>query len=518
MQVREMKNRRRLFAVLLIATLALPAMSVAQPAAMNDHDLSAAALAAMSRAFRQAAARVQPAVVSVHTAGLLVSADDMDSGQGRRMKEMLRNLGIEPDENQQYHLSTTGIGSGMVVDADRGLILTNYHVVESVERIYVTLFDGREFDAKVINTDPASDMAILQIENADELTAVDFADSRDVRVGDFVLAFGAPLGYEQTMTHGVVSAMARSATSALPVTYQNFIQTDASINQGNSGGPLTNLHGDVVGMNTAIATDTGYDAGIGFAIPSSRIIALLPRLKNGEAIVRGYLGVRMSDVRVWRNRAIGFGWHERYGVIVEAVMSGTPADAAGLQKDDIVHEINGETIQTGGDLQDAIALTPPGSHIRLGIFRDGERKELDVTIGEQPEDFIELANGRRGEREDVEDADRGANDDANDVEAESSNAARLGVAILPLNDRLREAYGWGTDEHGFVIVEVERGSLAARRGLSKGDLITELDGKPLVRGHDLTERVRGHLRSIGIRLTVKSHHFGEREMIFRENG
>jgi serine protease Do len=502
----------QLAASLLLITVALPGVAFAQAGATDEHELSSSAMAAVSQAFRQAADRVQPAVVSVRTQGLVFGLDEVapDSERGRRMRELLRERGYEPDANDEYHLPNRGIGSGMVVDAERGLILTNNHVVESVDKVMVTLSDGRDFPARVVNTDPASDMAILEIDDADDLTAVKFTDSRDARVGDFVLAFGAPLGYEQTMTHGIISAVGRAALSPLPVTYQNFIQTDAAINQGNSGGPLANLRGEVIGMNTAIATETGYDVGIGFAIPSYRIVSLLPRLTSGESIVRGYLGVRMSDVQVMRNKAISFGWRERQGVIVEDVMAETPADAAGLRPGDIVHALDGTPIQNGGELQDAIALTPPGTPVRLGVFRDHATSDLTVTVGRQPDNFIALSSRQPDA---IAPSDESEGDD--ERLPDSAEAARLGIAILQLNDSLRRAHGWDEDDTGFVIVEVEPGSLAARRGLVKGDLILELDGAPLRRGQELTTKVRAQLRNDGIRLRIKSHTFGERELSFK---
>jgi Do/DeqQ family serine protease len=483
-----------LAALLLIVTLGRPEAAVAQAGATDEHELSASALIEVSRAFRLAAERVQPAVVRVRTDGLVFAIDEVapDSERGRRMRELLRERGYEPDEDNKYRLRNHGIGSGMIVDAGRGLILTNNHVIENVADVDITLYDGRVFPARVINADPASDMAILQIDEADGLTAVEFADSRDARVGDFVLAFGTPLGYEQTMTHGIISAMGRTANNLLPVTYQNFIQTDAAINQGNSGGPLANLHGDVIGMNTAIATETGYDMGIGFAVPSSRIMALLPRLTSGEPIIRGYLGVRMKDVRELRNTAIGLGWRQLRGVVVEGVINDTPAAAAGIKPRDIIHSIDGNPVQNGGDLQDAIALTPPDTLVRLGVFRDEATHEIEVTVGRQPDNFIAMTQ----------------------IEPEPEEA-RLGIAVLPLNDSLRREHGWDEDENGFVIVEVETGSLASRRGLVKGDLILELDGEPLRRGQELTQRVRDHLRDPGIRLRVKSHSVGERELNFK---
>lgn len=483
----------------------------AEAATDRQHAVSEAALAELSRAFRAVAERIQPAVVSITTAGKMMAMTDED-GRPKlddEILEWLRQHGIRPDDSGVFHLPSSAVGSGMIVDASGGLILTNNHVVEDAEQIYVRLDDGRRFPARTISTDSSSDMAVVRIE-ADGLKEVVFGDSDEVQVGDFVLAFGSPLRYAQTMTHGIVSAVGRNAPQ-LSVPYQNFIQTDAAINQGNSGGPLVNLRGEVVGMNTAIATQTGYDIGIGFAIPSSRITALLPRLKAGEAIVRGYLGIRMQDVHLWREEAMSLGWHEDRGVIVRGALPGTPAGNAGLGVDDIIFDIDGRPVRTSSELQDRIALTEPGTEVVLGILRERSKETVRLTVGRQPADFMELA---RAPLPDEDGQEEETLPDRPDSGAEPE-PARLGVDIRELDQTLRRQYGWGASESGFVIVDVRPGSLAERGGLMPGDLIKAVAGKSAGSGEELRDEIAKGLAGDGVRLLIKSKQTGERELLFK---
>jgi len=401
----------------VVIHLANPAVHAAEPAPGQQpvEPSTSPAVLELSRAFRRAAEVVQPAVVSISTSQTRVIRLPLEGGESElegRVLEWFRRRGLEPDdETGEVQIpDNSGIGSGMIVDAAGGLILTNHHVVEGADEIAVRLYDGRAFPAELINADHASDMALLRIE-ADRLREVALGDSQEVQVGDFVLAFGSPLGFTQTITHGIVSAVGRSGTT-IPVHYQNFIQTDAAINQGNSGGPLVNLRGEVIGMNTAIATRTGFDAGIGFAIPASRIQALLPRLKSGEKIVRGYLGVVMQDVHLVRDRAIALGWQEDRGVIVDRVQADAPAGKAGVRPGDIIVEIDGKPVSTAADLQDRVAASEPGTTILVGVLREQKRKSLSVTVDRQPDDFLDLARrGLRAPRQDEagEEADEAEN-------------------------------------------------------------------------------------------------------------
>ncbi len=271
---------------------------------------------------------------------------------------------------------TSSLGSGVIVDADAGYILTNHHVIEHAQEIEVALSDGRSLAATLVGSDPETDIAVVQV-RADGLSALELADSSAVRVGDFVVAIGNPFGLGQTVTSGIISALGRSG-QALGI-YGDFIQTDASINPGNSGGALVNLEGQLVGVNTAIIGPSGASVGIGFAIPANTAKGLMEQLIDTGRVERGYIGIGMQTMS--RELARAFDLQRNDGVLISRVLNGSPADIAGLAPGDIIVDIDGQAIQDIGDVRSAIALARIGQQLALTFQRVDQRYKAIVTIG-----------------------------------------------------------------------------------------------------------------------------------------
>jgi S1-C subfamily serine protease len=378
--------------------------------ALRDTLPSEEELARLATPSRRVAAIVSPSVVSITTERVVdwpseirsllgpnVGSNGVDGNERTDPSDIpddeLHRRFFERGEEPSLAIRT-GVGSGFVFDADQGLILTNHHVVEDADVIRVLLADGRHEKARLVGSDPKTDLAVIGIES-DHLFALPLGDSTSARVGDEVFAVGNPFGYGGSFSRGIVSAKGRSNIPLLGVYYQRFIQTDAVINPGNSGGPLVNMRGEVIGINTAIASQSGTYDGVGFAIPSERVRQLLPQLVRGGPIIRGYLGIAMADVRDWTPRAAKLHWDESTGIIIRDVLTDTPAERDGLRADDILINLNGEPILDLEDVRETVALTPPGSRITFDIWRDARRQTLQVEVGRQPDDFPRIPT-RRG--------------------------------------------------------------------------------------------------------------------------
>lgn len=360
-------------------------------------------LAAVSHLTRQVAAAVGPSVVQIETYVTGYQA-------------LMEHMGITPpgDSGDPHHAVPsgdgnssrpyrTGFGSGFVIDAAKGYLLTNEHVIRDADRIRVRLTDGRVFMAEVVGSDAKTDLAVIAIE-PDKLHELPLGDSGFMEIGDEVLAVGNPFGQGVSFSRGIISAKGRDGRNIIigDVVYRGFLQTDAVINPGNSGGPLVNMSGEVIGINMAIASRTGSSEGVGFAIPSARVQRLLPQLLAGGPIVRGFLGVQIYSVLVIRERAQELGWEHSYGVLVSGVETDSPAADAGLQANDIIVSFAGRDMLTGVDLLDAVAFVTPGKDVTVRWWRDGAFHERSVRLTEQPSGFHTNPNRRaepRGEGE-----------------------------------------------------------------------------------------------------------------------
>ena len=336
-----------------------------------------------------------------------------------------------------------GQGSGFIISSD-GYILTNNHVVGDADTISVKLADGRKFKAKVIGKDPQSDVAVIKID-AKNLPVLPLGNSDNIQVGEWVIAIGNPFGLTQTVTVGVVSAKGRSRLGITD--YEDYIQTDAAINPGNSGGPLINIHGEAIGINSAIFSRSGGYMGIGFAIPINMAKAVKDQLiKNGK-VIRGWLGVVIQELD--EDLAKSFGLKKKEGVLIAEVADNSPAKKAGLKSGDIILKMNGQKVYDIGELRNKIALTPPGTKVTFDILRDGKHKTVTVTIEEKP-GTVTVAASHHGVLK------------------------QLGLVVQDLTPDLAQQFGY-REGQGVLVAEVEPGSLAANAGIQPGQLIEEVN-------------------------------------------
>ncbi|WGW00800.1 DegQ family serine endoprotease [Vibrio sp. YMD68] len=340
----------------------LPA-TAALPLSINEQPLPS--LAPMLEA-------VTPAVVSIAVEGTQVSR--------QQLPEQFRFFfGPDFPTDQIQERPFRGLGSGVVIDAKQGHIVTNYHVINGAETIRVKLKDGREYDAELVGGDQMSDIALLKLEEAKNLTQIQLADSDKLRVGDFAVAIGNPFGLGQTVTSGIVSALGRSGLNL--ENFENFIQTDAAINSGNSGGALVNLNGELIGINTAILGPNGGNVGIGFAIPANMMKNLTEQILDFGEVKRGMLGVQGGEVTSELAEALGY--ESSKGAFVNQVIPDSAADDAGLKAGDIITTINGKKIDTFSELRAKVATLGAGKQLTLGVVRDGKTLSFEVTLGEQ---------------------------------------------------------------------------------------------------------------------------------------
>ncbi|MDC5704447.1 Do family serine endopeptidase [Vibrio europaeus] len=316
--------------------------------------------------------KVTPAVVSISVEGTQVSKQQIPD-------QFRFFFGPDFPTEQLQERPFRGLGSGVIVDAKKGHIVTNYHVINGAEKIRVKLRDGREYDAELVGGDQMSDVALLKLEEAKNLTEIKIADSDKLRVGDFTVAIGNPFGLGQTVTSGIVSALGRSGLNL--ENFENFIQTDAAINSGNSGGALVNLNGELIGINTAILGPNGGNVGIGFAIPSNMMTNLTAQILEFGEVKRGMLGVQGGEITSELAEALGY--ESSKGAFVSQVVPDSAADKAGLEAGDVIVSVNGKAINSFSELRAKVATLGAGKLISLGVVRDGKKKSFDVTLGEQ---------------------------------------------------------------------------------------------------------------------------------------
>ncbi len=378
-----------------------------------------------------------------------------------------------PQPRGQRHLR--GMGSGVVVDAE-GYILTNNHVVDGAQEIRVKLADGRELEARIVGTDRRTDVAVIRVD-AEDLQPIRLGDSDRLRVGEWVIAVGSPLSESlaQTVTAGIVSAKGRSNVGLTD--YEDFIQTDAAINPGNSGGALLNLDGELVGINSAIASRTGGFQGIGFAVPINLARAIMTQLIEKGHVTRGWLGIYIQDIN--ETMAEGLGLEHPGGVLVSDVVEDGPAAKAGLETGDVILELDGRPVRDTASFRIAVASRGPGTRVRLKVRHDGREKTLRVELGELPDDDAEVAKSGGGA------------------------ASRLGIRVRDLDARLAQRLGLDADDEGVVVTAVDPGSRAARAGLRRGDLITRVGRQRVTRVSEYRKAVSGLEKGDTVVLQVK---------------
>ena len=424
--------------------------------------------------------RLSPAVVNISTTTIVNGGPNMDMPQvppGSPFEDFFKNFG---DNDRKRRASS--LGSGFIID-DAGIVVTNFHVIENAEEITVTLSDETVFTAEVLGQDQKTDIAVLKIDPGDtELTAVPFGDSDSLRVGDWVLAIGNPFGLGGTVTAGIVSARGRDIGNG---PYDDFIQTDASINRGNSGGPLFNVEGEVIGINTAIFSQTGGSVGIGFAISSNLAKRVTTQLAEYGTTRRGWLGVFIQEVTP--DIAESLGLDEATGALVSTVNESSPAQAAGLEPGDVIISFDGKAIEKMRDLPRIVAETEIGATVAVELIRNGSRMSVDVTLGELEK--AELV-GIVGE----------------ESQGDAESFEKLGFSVDNLNAELAAELGLYENMRGVVVTEVEEGSPAFDKGLQPGDVIKRFGQRRVENAADLAKSVAETLESgrAGVLLLVES--------------
>jgi len=390
--------------------------------------------------------KTRPAVVNIATRG------SVNIQNHPLLNDPLFRRFFKGFENLPQQKEVKSLGSGVIIDADAGYIVTNHHVIEGADEIAVTLHDGQQLEAKVVGSDPEADVAILKVEQEKlKLTHIPFADSSELRVGDFAVAIGNPFGLGQTVTSGIISALGRTGLGIEG--YEDFIQTDASINPGNSGGALVNLRGELIGINTAILASGGAgNVGIGFAIPINMVRELTDQLIEYGEVRRGMLGVIMQNLTPELARAFGLDMYQ--GVVISQVVDDSAADKAGLKAGDVVSDINGVTVKSASSMRNMVGLMRVGAKMDISVIRDGNKKILTAYI----EDEVEQS-----------------------LAGEKLNAKLAGAVI--------ESHDEGSNKF-LVVADVSRGSAAWNARLRKGDLILSVNRAPVKSLADMKKMVK----------------------------
>ena len=413
-----MSNTRHMLSALALSlsmALSVVPAQAALPLSINGQDMPSLA---------PVVEQVTPAVVNILVSGKKVTRQEIP-------EQFRFFFGPDMPDSQVQEQPFQALGSGVIIDAAKGYVITNHHVIDGADEIKVTLKDGRELKAKKIGEDQQSDIALLQIK-ADNLTEIKLANSEQLRVGDFAIAIGNPFGLGQTVTSGIISALGRSGLNIENI--ENFIQTDAAINSGNSGGALVNLKGELIGINTAILGPNGGNIGIGFAIPSNMVRDLSEQIIKYGEVRRGVLGIMGGELT--SDLAKAFGTNTQQGAFVNQVMPHSAADAAGIKPGDIIVKLNGKAVRSFGELRANIATMGAGKTVTLGVIRDGKEQDVQVTLKQA---------------------------DLSETKASVLHPALEGATLGNSEP--------GADVTGVVITKLEQRSAAAQAGLLKGDVI-----------------------------------------------
>ena len=417
--------------------------------------------------------KVKPAVVSITTKLTAEAAQEEGGGAGPMQQLPFPFSQMFPQQPQARAVEARG--SGFIIDAN-GTIVTNNHVVKGAQSVTVTLDDGTTLPAKIVGTDPRTDIAVLRVHANHPLAYIQLGDSRDVKPGQWVVAMGNPFGLSSTVTHGIVSAVSRDIGEG---PYDQFIQVDAPINRGNSGGPLFTQQGKVVGMNTAILSPSGGSIGIGFAIPSDVIRNVVAQLEQNGKVVRGFIGVEAQALKGSTAKALNLS--ENSGALLAGVQPDSPASHAGLQPGDVIQQVNGQKVANPRDLAVDVAAVKPGQDAHLTILHDGQTKDVTVHVGQMPNE--QTANNEQGGEH---------------------HGAQVGLALAPLSPEMRNQLDVPEGTHGALVRGVQPGSPAEAAGLQPGDVIVGVNthsvNSPADAAREIRSAMNGHDHAVALRV------------------
>lgn len=415
--------------------------------------------------FADLAEAVSPAVVNI-TTSMIINARDDDGADSTPFDDMFRDFqDRNGDGDRQQERRGSALGSGFIISPD-GYVVTNNHVIEDADEIVIELFDGGFLDAVIVGVDPRTDIAVLKVESDHPLPFVSFGNSDTMRVGDWVLAIGNPLGQGFSVSAGIVSARGRTLSGK----YDDFIQTDAAINRGNSGGPLFNLKGEVIGVNTAILSPSGGSIGIGFSMASAVVENVVNQLREFGETRRGWLGVRIQDIS--EEIAETMGLESVAGALITDVPEG-PALDAGLETGDVILTFDGKEVTDTRELVSIVAEAPVGGTVRVVIFRDGNTQTVLVTLGLLEEAILAAAE----------------TDQTNPLTPAPEQLETHGMVLAALTEAMRDRFMIGDDSTGVVILEVNDGSEVAEKGLRPGDVIVEVAQAAVATPSEVLERI-----------------------------
>ena len=458
--------------VTAVAALGAVAITGAAAGVLSSTKLSAstaltapantAAFQNLPGSFSEIIDRVGPAVVSIRVTGTAPQGAPQMSEIPEPFKRFFGDnfgfrFGTPNPGTPQRAPRVEGMGSGFFIDAD-GHVVTNNHVIGDAQKIEIMMKDGETHEAELVGKDPKTDLALLKVKSERKFPFVSFGSSAASKVGDWVIALGSPFGLGHTATTGIVSARGRDIGAG---PYDDFLQIDAPINKGNSGGPTFNVRGEVIGVNTAIISPTGVSAGIGFAVPSDMAKSVIAQLKEKGAVTRGWLGVNIQQVT--KDLAAGLGLEIPEGALVSNVTENSPAAKAGLQAGDVIVAVNGERIEKMRELPRRVARLIAGQTAKFGIVRSGRERNIDVVIGKMPgEDNVAAAS------------------------PDKSSKPKFGMTLAAIDDRTRARFGIDKDVNGVVVVAVEPGSIAAEKGLRPGDVVRRVSGQEITGPGDVS--------------------------------
>ncbi|HET6646661.1 MAG TPA: DegQ family serine endoprotease [Pyrinomonadaceae bacterium] len=447
------RSKKRMFLVVLLLLISFSACGRDEtPKLPSPPAQPVTSSAGVRTSFAEVVNRVSPAVVTIRTESRSRSPRQfpfMDDPFFRRF--FGDRLPTVPEQRQR------GLGSGVIVSTD-GYILTNHHVIDGAEEIEIEMTGRQPLDAKLVGSDPPSDLAVLKI-NASDLTALALADSDKVQVGDLVLAVGNPLGIGQTVTMGIISAKSRR-TGLSNGSFEDFLQTDAPINRGNSGGALVDSNGNLVGINSQILSPSGGSIGIGFAIPSNMARDVLDQLlKNGE-VRRGHLGIVVQPVT--EDMAANLSLNNVRGLIVSQIQPGSAAERAGMKRGDVILALNGNAVSDPNSFRNDVAGTPPGNTVTLRVLREGNEQELRATLEEFKVEERPVSPVRN-----------------NSSESRGDQTGKLGLAVQPLTPAIAQQLGISAETQGLVVVEIDPAGPAADSGIQRGDVIEAVNQQPV---------------------------------------